>query len=77
MKKDPEQGISLDRVDLRILSELQLNGRITHTRLAEEVGLSTTPCTERVRRLERLGYITSYGARLNPRLLDPRTARLR
>jgi len=64
-----KQNNSLDRTDLRILTELQVNGRITNTALADKVGLSATPCAERVRRLESLGYIESYRARLNPRLL--------
>ncbi|WP_374316817.1 winged helix-turn-helix transcriptional regulator [Aquabacterium sp.] len=60
MKRD------LDRLDRRILAALQRNGRLTMTELAEQVGLSATPCTERVRRLERDGVITGYHARLNP-----------
>ena len=43
----------LDKVDVKILQQLQANARIAMTELAEKVGLSTTPCTERVRRLER------------------------
>ena len=39
------------------------------TELAEQVGLSTTPCTERVRRLEREGVIEGYSARVNPKAL--------
>ena len=69
-RKAPSQGKTLDRIDLRILSALQDNGRITNTQLAEKVGLSATPCAERVKTLERLGYISSYNARLNPQLLD-------
>ena len=57
----------LDRVDRRILDLLQQNGRIAMTELAEAVGLSATPCTERVRRLERV--ITGYHARLDPVLV--------
>ena len=59
----------LDRIDRRILRTLQQQGRITNAELAERVGLSATPCSERVRRLERDGYITGYHARLNPHLL--------
>ncbi|WP_281424761.1 winged helix-turn-helix transcriptional regulator [Paludibacterium yongneupense] len=57
---------ALDKTDLKILRLLQENGRISMTELAERVGLSTTPCTERVRRLERDGVIEGYYARLNP-----------
>ena len=56
----------LDRIDRRILRILQQEGRIPFTELGERVGLSTTPCTERVRRLERDGVITGYHARLSP-----------
>lgn len=70
MKESPaKQGKILDRIDVKILEQLQANGRITHTELADKVGLSATPCSERVKTLERLGYIESYGAKLNPRLL--------
>lgn len=57
----------LDKIDRRILRLLQQEGRISFTELGERVGLSTTPCTERVRRLEREGVITGYHARLDPR----------
>ncbi len=56
----------LDRIDRRILDLLQRDGRLSMTDLAETVGLSATPCTERVRRLERENVITGYHARLNP-----------
>jgi Lrp/AsnC family transcriptional regulator, leucine-responsive regulatory protein len=64
------QSKTLDRIDVKILQLLQANGRITNTELAGKVGLSATPCSERVKALERLGYIESYGAKLNPRLLQ-------
>ena len=56
----------LDKTDLKILKLLQQNARIPMTELAEKVGLSTTPVTERVRRLERDHFITGYHAHLNP-----------
>ena len=59
----------LDKLDRRILKVLQQQGRISMTELAEQVGLSTTPCTERVRRLEREGVIEGYSARINPKAL--------
>ena len=59
----------LDRIDRHILRILQQEGRISFTELGERVGLSTTPCTERVRRLERDGVIEGYYARLNPQAL--------
>lgn len=59
----------LDRIDRNILRILQAEGRISFTELGERVGLSTTPCTERVRRLEREGLILGYHAHLNPQHL--------
>ncbi|HRN77136.1 winged helix-turn-helix transcriptional regulator [Ottowia sp.] len=60
---------SLDRIDRKILHELQRDGRISMTELAERVSLSTSPCTERVRRMERAGVIQGYHARVNPEAL--------
>ncbi|WP_024301800.1 winged helix-turn-helix transcriptional regulator [Pseudogulbenkiania sp. MAI-1] len=60
----------LDKIDLRILKYLQNNGRMSMTELADKVGLSTTPCTERVRKLERDGIIEGYYARLNPQAMN-------
>lgn len=58
-----------DRVDRKILDILQRDGRISITDLAQEVGLSATPCAERVRRLERNGVIIGYHARISPQAL--------
>ncbi|WP_399683011.1 winged helix-turn-helix transcriptional regulator [Xenophilus sp.] len=57
---------SLDRIDRKILDILQREGRIAITELAQRVGLSTSPCSERVKRLERSGVITGYHARVAP-----------
>jgi Lrp/AsnC family leucine-responsive transcriptional regulator len=57
----------LDRTDLKILDILQRQGRISMTELAEQIGLSTSPCSERVRRMERDGVISGYYARVDPR----------
>ena len=54
----------LDRIDLRILSQLQKSGRITNVDLADAVGLSASPCLMRVKRLEKAGYIAGYGAHI-------------
>jgi Lrp/AsnC family leucine-responsive transcriptional regulator len=59
----------LDRTDKKILDILQRNGRISITDLAEQVGLSATPCAERIRRMERDGVITGYYARVDPAAL--------
>ncbi len=61
---------SLDRLDRAILRELQSDGRLTNVELAKRIGLSPTPCLERVRRLEREAFILGYAARLNPKRLD-------
>lgn len=58
-------GPKLDRLDFKILSQLQKNGRITNVNLADAVGLSPSPCLSRVKRLEKYGYITGYGATIN------------
>ena len=55
----------LDRIDINILVQLQAVGRITNVELADAVGLSPSPCLQRVKRLEAAGYIVGYGARLN------------
>lgn len=59
----------LDRIDRKILNELQKDGRISNVELSKRVDLSPTPCLERVRRLERQGFITGYIATLNPQYL--------
>ena len=56
----------LDRTDRRILNTLQNNGRIANVDLARAVNLTPTPCLERVKRLEREGFITRYVALLDP-----------
>ncbi|NRA84892.1 MAG: winged helix-turn-helix transcriptional regulator [Gammaproteobacteria bacterium] len=61
----PTKNRALDRIDLSILSTLQTNGRISNVNLAQEVGLSASPCLDRVKRLEKDGYIERYGAKLN------------
>ena len=60
----------LGRIDLNILRILQKDGRISYTELAKKVGLSVTPCIERVKRLERDGFILSYGARVSSQKLN-------
>ena len=59
----------LDEIDLRILAELQRDGRITFQRLSELVGLSPRPCLERVRRLERAHIVLGYTTRVDLRRL--------
>jgi Lrp/AsnC family transcriptional regulator, leucine-responsive regulatory protein len=54
----------LDAIDVRILTELQADGRMSNVALAKAVGLSTTPCAERVRSLESRGIIRGYATDL-------------
>ena len=61
---------TLDTTDLRILSALQNNSRLTVKELASAIHLSPTPTFERVKRLERDGYITKYMAVLNAEKLE-------
>jgi Lrp/AsnC family transcriptional regulator, leucine-responsive regulatory protein len=67
MKQPPTA--ELDRMDLKILQELQNDGRISNLKLAESVALSPTAVLARVQRLTRDGYILGYEARLNPHKL--------
>ena len=59
----------LDRTDRRILECLQEDGRMSNVALAKKVNLTPTPCLERVKRLERDGYIRGYTATLDPELV--------
>ncbi|RED43773.1 Lrp/AsnC family transcriptional regulator [Aestuariispira insulae] len=66
--------MKLDKQDIRILAALQRDGRMTKTKLAEEVFLSPTACWERLRKLEDAGIIASYHARINlERFIKPTT----
>ena len=66
----PAKQRRFDRIDRNILRILQREGRISYTELADRVGLSTTPCMERVKRLEKDGVIEGYHARINPEALQ-------
>ncbi|WP_374541669.1 Lrp/AsnC family transcriptional regulator [Sphingorhabdus sp.] len=59
-------AISFDAIDLRLLSELQSNGRITNVELASKVGLTAPPCLRRMRTLEQSGAIKGYHADIDP-----------
>ena len=60
----------LDAIDKRILDELQTDGRLSIVELANRVNLTKTPCSERVKRLEKSGVIKHYRAVLNPDLIE-------
>lgn len=57
--------MKLDQIDIKILYELQKNGRIANVDLAERVNLSPSPCLMRVKKLQAEGYITGYSARID------------
>jgi len=57
--------MKLDRIDIKILYELQKNGRITNVELAELVNLSPSPCLMRVKKLQAEGYIVRYSAQID------------
>jgi DNA-binding Lrp family transcriptional regulator len=61
--------IKLDKIDRRILKNLQEDGRMSNVKLAEEAGISAPPCLRRVRALEEAGYIEGYYARVDPSVL--------
>ncbi|MFD2264850.1 Lrp/AsnC family transcriptional regulator [Lacibacterium aquatile] len=58
--------VKLDRIDRKILRDLQADGRMTNVDLAERVGISAPPCLRRVRALEKAGFIRGYHADVNP-----------
>ena len=60
----------IDFIDLKILGALQASGRISKTQLSEDIGLSSTPCNERMRRLEDCDLIEGYYGDVNFELLD-------
>lgn len=65
----PIRRLKLDKIDKKILKELQADGRMTNVELAKRAGISAPPCLRRVRALEEAGLIQSYHARLNPQAL--------
>src|SRR3954462_4800973 len=61
--------VKLDRIDRRILRDLQTDGRMTNVELARRAGISAPPCLRRVRALEEAGFIRGYHADVNPEAL--------
>src|SRR5512144_3364460 len=61
--------VKLDKIDQRILHDLQADGRISNVELARRAGISAPPCLRRVRALERAGYVRGYHAELEPKAL--------
>lgn len=60
----------MDRLDFKILTELQADARMSIVELSRRVGLTKTPCAERVRRLEKTGVIRGYHADLDPAAVE-------
>lgn len=60
------QRVKLDRIDRRILADLQADGRMTNVELARRAGISAPPCLRRVRALEEAGFIKGYHAEIDP-----------
>lgn len=59
------KSATLDQIDTRILRVLLVDGRMSMQQLSEQIGLSPTPTARRVQRLESMGAITGYGARID------------
>src|SRR4029077_10652482 len=68
-RDDPMRRIKLDKIDRRILRDLQANGRMTNVDLAKRAGISAPPCLRRVRALEEAGFIRGYHADVNAEAL--------
>ncbi|KAF0808249.1 transcriptional regulator [Alcanivorax sp. S71-1-4] len=64
-----QERLKLDRFDQRILAALQRDGSLSNQQLAEEVGLSPSPCSRRVQKLEEAGVIRGRAVLLNPKAL--------
>ncbi|AJD46807.1 asnC family transcriptional regulator [Isoalcanivorax pacificus W11-5] len=64
-----QESLKLDRFDQRILAALQRDGSLSNQQLAEEVGLSPSPCSRRVQKLEEAGVIRGRAVLLNPKAL--------
>jgi DNA-binding Lrp family transcriptional regulator len=61
--------VQIDNINMEILHQLQNDGRMTNSKLAERLSMSETPCWRRLRKLEESGIIESYQANLNRRKL--------
>ena len=68
-KAPRKDALRLDAIDRKILRALQQDARLTTAQLADQIGLSTTPCWNRLKRLETQGYIDGYVALINQQKL--------
>jgi len=64
-----ESKVKLDKIDIRILHDLQEDGRMTNVELAKRAGISAPPCLRRVRALEESGFINGFHADINARAM--------
>jgi Lrp/AsnC family transcriptional regulator, regulator of ectoine-degradation genes len=70
-EQEAMKRFKLDSLDFKILGVLQRDAKITNLKLADEIGLSASPCLERVKRLEKAGILPSYHARVEPSRVVP------
>lgn len=69
MSNKTESKVKLDKIDIRILHDLQEDGRMTNVELAKRAGISAPPCLRRVRALEESGFINGFHADINARAM--------
>jgi len=62
--------MTIDKIDISLLNLLQNNTKLNTKELAQKIGLSVTPTYERIKRLEKQGYIKDYVAILDKKLID-------
>lgn len=65
-----KNNIQMDRLDIKILRELQLDASLSNQDLAERVGLTAAPCSRRVKQLEELDVITSHNIQVNAKAIN-------
>ncbi|MDH5187526.1 MAG: Lrp/AsnC family transcriptional regulator, partial [Rhodospirillaceae bacterium] len=69
MSNKTDSKVKLDKIDVRILHDLQEDGRMTNVELAKRAGISAPPCLRRVRALEESGFINGFHADINARAM--------
>ena len=65
-----KNNIHLDRLDLKILHELQQDASLSNQELSDKVGLTAAPCSRRVKQLEEAGVITSHNIRIDEKAIN-------
>ena len=69
MSNKTDSKVKLDKIDIRILHDLQEDGRMTNVELAKRAGISAPPCLRRVRALEESGFINGFHADIDARAM--------